>query len=56
MKRQSKLALDYANQVVRGEIVSGKLAKLACQRFLDDLERDDIFYIEEKANRACSFI
>lgn len=31
-------ALNYAKQVVAGEIVSGRYARLACQRHLDDLE------------------
>lgn len=31
-------ATDYARAVVAGDIVAGKLVKLACQRHLDDLE------------------
>lgn len=30
---------DYAQKVVGGEIVAGKLAKLACKRHLEDLEK-----------------
>jgi len=29
---------DYAHRVLDGEIVAGKLVRLACQRHLNDLE------------------
>lgn len=32
-------ATDYARKVVEGEIVAGKLVRLACQRHLNDIER-----------------
>ena len=32
-------ATDYARAVVRGDIVSGRWARLACERHLRDLER-----------------
>jgi phage terminase large subunit-like protein len=51
---------DYAEKVVSGEIISGKYAKLACKRHLDDLKRQGseqfpyIFNIE-KAEHVISF-
>lgn len=35
----SQSALNYADQVISGEIPAGKYVKLACQRFIDDLTR-----------------
>ena len=37
-----KVALQYANDVVDGKRIAGKEIILACQRFIDDLKRDDI--------------
>lgn len=39
----------YAHDVVTGKIVAGKWIKLACERHLNDLERDDVFFDEKKA-------
>lgn len=41
-KRYKPVALKYAEDVVKGDIIAGKEIVLACQRFLDDLKRDDI--------------
>lgn len=41
-KRFKKVAVDYAKDVVSGKIIAGKEIVMACQRFLNDLERDDI--------------
>ncbi len=51
-------ALQYADDVVSGQQVAGKLVTQACQRFLDDLEREDFpFYFDvAEASRACRFI
>jgi len=46
---------DYAEMVVEGEIVTGKYVKWACQRHLDDLERDDVYFDEEAATRIINF-
>lgn len=35
-------AIDYATAVIKGEKIAGKRIIEACQRFLDDLKRDDI--------------
>jgi len=37
----SALALSYAQDVTAGKVIAGHYAKLACQRFLDDLDRTD---------------
>lgn len=54
-------ALRYARRVVGGEEVAGELERLACERFLRDLERqesEDFPYRldEVKGSRACRFI
>jgi len=52
----SALAIDYATNVVNGDILTGKYARLACQRFLDDLERDwEYRYSHKAANAAVDF-
>lgn len=37
-----KVAIDYAKSIVSGDKIAGKEVILACQRFLDDLDREDI--------------
>lgn len=55
-----KTALRYAEEVVSGEIPAGRLARLACERFLRDLSNDspDFPWVldEAKAERAHRFI
>ena len=46
---------DYAENVVEGNIVAGKYVKWACQRHLDDLKRDDVYFDEQAANRIINF-
>ncbi len=46
----------YAYDVLEGKIVTGKNIKLACQRFVDDLKRDDLVFKEEVVDRAINFI
>lgn len=50
------IAEEYAKDVVSGKVLTGKLMRLACQRFLDDLKRSDIVFNEKKAKRAVNFI
>ncbi|WP_301765862.1 terminase large subunit [Pseudomonas aeruginosa] len=57
----SDIARQYASDVVGGGIVACRYAKLACQRFLNDLGRqddDDWPYVfdEAKADRAVKFM
>lgn len=54
-------AIEYAEGVISGEIVAGKLAKNACKRFISDLEQaasgdSDYYFSSEKAEKACRFI
>lgn len=54
-------AKAYALRVVEGREVAGRFERLACQRFLNDLERQgraDFPYVidEAKGNRECRFI
>lgn len=46
----------YARKVVSGEKIAGKWIKLACQRFLDDLQRTDIVLDVKQGQRAINFI
>ena len=41
-KSYKRVAIKYAKDVISGKIVAGKDRVYGCQRFLDDLERDDI--------------
>lgn len=46
----------YAHDVLNEKIVTGKWIKLAADRFLSDLKRDDIKLDMAQANRAINFI
>lgn len=46
----------YAKDIVEGKIVSGQYIKMACQRFLDDLNNDKWDFREEKVERCLKFI
>lgn len=46
----ARWVLDPAN-----EIRTGRLIKLAAKRFLSDLEREDIYFDEDEANKMISF-
>ena len=43
----------YAHDVVSGKVIAGKWVKLACQRHLGDLERDDVYFDAEAAKSIC---
>ncbi len=54
-------ATEYAKKVVNGNQVAGKLVRLACQRFLDDLEKQGTedfpyFYSDKYANKVIQFV
>lgn len=55
-KKHPLAAWVFANQVANEEIISGRLVRLACQRFLNDLKRTDIEFVETAAQRECNFI
>lgn len=47
---------DYAQRVINGDIVACQYVKLACQRYLDWMDRDDMVFIPEKVERVVNFI
>jgi phage terminase large subunit-like protein len=49
-------AKAYARAVVRGKKPAGRYLTLSCNRFLNDLQRKDLKFDPQKANRACKFI
>ncbi len=48
-------AEQYANSVLDGRIMAGRLIKLACQRFLKDLTREDLLFNHTEANKFVYF-
>lgn len=46
----------YVEDVINGTIVAGTTILLACKRFKDDLQREDIEFREDKVDRALQFI
>jgi len=46
---------QYALDVVAGDIVAGKWINFACQRYLSDLERNDIYFDSEAAQHHLDF-
>jgi phage terminase large subunit-like protein len=54
----SERALHYARGVISGEIEACRYVRLACERFLGDLEREDFAYRfdPERADRVVRFI
>lgn len=48
-------AYKYASEVINGEIVACELIKLACQRFLNDLGRDDLEFRIDIINKFTEF-
>ena len=54
----SEKAIQYARDIVDGNIVSCENVQLACRRFLDDLERSDWEweYQEKRVEHVCSFM
>jgi len=47
---------EYATKVVNGDIVACTYIKLACKRYLEWLERDDITFIPEKVDKVVNFM
>lgn len=46
----------YAREVIEGKVIAGKLIILACQRFLLDLERDDIYLDTSEGDKIVDFV
>lgn len=49
-------AKNYAAAVLDGTIVAGKYVKLACKRFLNDLERQDISFDATSAQHVVNYL
>ncbi|MCU5775222.1 terminase large subunit [Winslowiella arboricola] len=50
--------IEYAERVLSGEIVAGELVRLACQRFLNDLEHGPdrgVYFSEDRAQHILDF-
>ncbi len=54
--RHVQAAWDYAQDVVAGDVVSCLYVRQACERFLADLDRTDIYLDVNEATSACVFI
>lgn len=52
------IAVSYAEDVISGKVISGRLLRLRCQTFLDELRRTDwsFRFDPERATKACKFI
>lgn len=50
------IARQYAEDIVAGKEVAGKEVVLACQRYLNDLEREDLTLNTKDANAVCSIM
>jgi phage terminase large subunit-like protein len=49
-------AEDYANAVINGKITTGKLVKLACQRFIDDINNPAYEYRVDEVKKCLKFL
>lgn len=49
------VANDYAKRIVSGKIPACWQAKAAAQRFLNDLERDDLLFDTDRIDHVCDF-
>lgn len=49
-------AFQYAEGVLDGSILACEYVKQACQRFMDDLQREDLFLNPERCARIITFI
>lgn len=55
-KHYKQVAIKYANDVVSGQQVAGAEIIAACQRFLDDLEREDLEFRTKEPDAAVTII
>lgn len=53
-----RAAIKYAEQVVSGKIITCRLTKLSCQRFLDNLADSSFIFVfnKDRAERFCEFV
>lgn len=52
----TRLYYDYCDKVLSNEIIVGETIKLACKRFKEDLNRDDLIFKENIVDKAINFI
>lgn len=55
-KRYAERAIQYAKDVVDRKIIIGEDVVHACQRFLDDLNRDDLEFRTTEPDAACAIM
>lgn len=55
-KRYAKRAIQYAKDVVARKIIIGEDVVNACQRFMDDLDRDDLEFRTSQPDAACAIM
>ena len=55
-KKYRDVAIKYAKDVVNGDIIAGQDRINACQRFLDDLKRDDLELRDTQPDAAITII
>lgn len=51
-----QIVQNYCDDIINGHIPSCKYVRLAVERFINDLNRDDIFFDERAASLACNAI
>ena len=56
LKHYADRAKEYARNVVNGTVIAGESIVHACQRFLDDLERDDLEFREGDPDTVCTLM
>ncbi len=47
---------EYAENILSGQIIAGEAIKLACQRYLDWFDRDDLYFDSDKVDKVVNFI
>lgn len=55
-KDYAGIAIQYARDAISGKCIIGADVVNACQRFLDDLERDDLEFRTEQPDAACAIM
>ena len=45
-----EISKKYCEDVLSGKVIAGNAIKMACQRFLNDLKRDDLDFREDKVD------
>tara|TARA_R110002110_G_scaffold415850_1_gene657953 strand:+ start:1610 stop:3265 length:1656 start_codon:yes stop_codon:yes gene_type:complete len=57
LKPYTDIAVQYARDVLSGEVLAAKYIKLSCAQFLESLEDQPTYeYSEAKAHKACKFV